>query len=88
MNDSSAPYFDSENSPFDPATRKLTRLFKGGGSAPRQAAAPARAAETPTLVGQAKDDDFAKEQDRRARNQSVIGAGSEATFGQKLKLGQ
>lgn len=86
MNDSSAPYFDSGNSPFDPATGKLTRLFKG--EPPRQPPVPARAAETPTLVGQAKDDEFAKEQERRARNQSVIGAGSEATFGQKLKLGQ
>ena len=79
------PHFDLENSPFDSTGTKLTRLFKGG--SPRQAAAPAQAAETPTLVGQAKDDDFRKDQKRRAANQTVLASGAEATFGQKLKLG-
>ena len=77
----------SHVSPFDPATGRMIRFCKGG-SSPKAAAAPSKAAETPTLVGQAKDDDFAKDQERRKRNQTVIGAGAEADFGQKLKLGQ
>lgn len=87
MIDSSEPYFDSENSPFDPATGKLTRHFKGGGRSKPPAPAPARAAETPSLVGQANADSYGKMQDRRARNNYVIGAASDSTFGQKLKLG-
>ena len=87
MNNFGGPYFDPDNSPFCPATGKLIRFCKGGGQKP-QAAAASRAEETPQLVGQAIDDDFANEQDRRKRNQSVIASTAEATFGQKLKLGQ
>jgi len=87
MNDSSGPFFDINHSPFCPATGKLARFCKGGAPT-AQAAAPATAAETPNLVGQSKDDDFAKDQERRKRNQTVIGAGAESSFGQKLKLGQ
>lgn len=81
------PFFEIGNSPFCPATGKLTRFCKGGSKPPPRAVTPAQAAETPGLVDQARDDDFKKEQERFARNKSVIGASSDASFGQRLKLG-
>ncbi len=85
---STGPHFDPENSPFDPATGKLTRLFKGGSSsAPPQIPQSAAAAETPTLVGQARQDDLLKEQRRRGRNRSVIGASGDESFGNRLTMG-
>lgn len=82
------PFCEPGNSPFCPATGKLVRFCKGGASAPKQAVAPAAAAETRALVGQAVDDEYTKDQERRRRNRTVIGAASDPAYGQNLKLGQ
>ena len=66
---------------------KGTKYFKGGGAVQR-AATPAQATTTPELIGQAQRDELGQEQDRRKRNNPIIGAGSETLFGNKLKLGQ
>lgn len=80
------PHFDLANSPFDPATGKLTRLFKGG-KPPKQTPASAQAVDTPALVGQANRDDEMKRQQRRRANRSVIGALEDESFGNRLKMG-
>lgn len=86
MNDSGGPYFDINNSPFCPATGKLTRLFKGGTPEPKAMQA-ASATSTNRLVGQATEDDDYKNQEKRRRNESVLASSKDQTFGQKLKLG-
>jgi len=81
------PPSENEVSPFCPATGKMVWFCKGAKAQPTPPPAAARAADNPTLIGQASEDEDSKDQMRRKRNNTVIGASSDTSFGNKMTLG-